>query len=110
MFQDVVVSAATGHQRGDGRGRCHIAEYFEDRNRKLAIQRKEVSNAGILQNVRVYIGGYLGGTTDIEMKRIIGLAGGTTLYVMQSIVCIHAPHLPKTDSKWGHTYLNIPAT
>ncbi|KAL4076106.1 hypothetical protein J3A83DRAFT_4088376, partial [Scleroderma citrinum] len=77
---DTVVSATTGHQRGERRGRSDARQYFEDRNKKLDLQRKEdKASAGVLRNVRVYIGGYLSGTTDIEMKRVISLAGGTTL-------------------------------
>jgi hypothetical protein len=34
---------------------------------------------GVLSGVRIYIGGYLAGTTDIEMKRIVSSAGGVTL-------------------------------
>ncbi|KIM68832.1 hypothetical protein SCLCIDRAFT_897603 [Scleroderma citrinum Foug A] len=77
---DTVVSAAAGHQRGERRGRGDGKQYFEDRNKKLHLQRnQEQSSSGVLRNIRVYIGGYLSGTTDIEMKRIIALAGGTTL-------------------------------
>ena len=79
---DTVVSAAAGHQRGERRGRGDGKQYFEDRNKKLHLQRnQEQSSSGVLRNIRVYIGGYLSGTTDIEMKRIIALAGGTTLCV-----------------------------
>ncbi|KAF9247337.1 hypothetical protein BU15DRAFT_84852 [Melanogaster broomeanus] len=79
---DTVVSATTGHQRGERRtpGGDNSKSYFEDRRRKLALQRKEEPTGGVLSNVRVYIDGYLSGTTDIEMKRIIALAGGTTLF------------------------------
>ncbi|KIJ70093.1 hypothetical protein HYDPIDRAFT_35527 [Hydnomerulius pinastri MD-312] len=78
---DTVVSAATGHQRGEGRtpGGDSSKTYFEDRNRKLALQREKEPTKGVLSNVRVYINGYLSGTTDIEMKRTIALAGGTTI-------------------------------
>ncbi|KAH7887625.1 hypothetical protein F5I97DRAFT_862317 [Phlebopus sp. FC_14] len=77
---DVVVSAATGHQRGEGRpGGGTFKEYFKDRAKKLDLQRKLEPTGGVLCNVRVYIGGYLSGTTDIEMKRVVALAGGTTL-------------------------------
>lgn len=80
MLLDTVVSAATGHQRGERRGRGDGKQYFEDRNKKLDLQRnQQQASSGALRNVRVYIGGYLNGTTDIEMKRLITLAGGTTL-------------------------------
>ncbi|KAF8842685.1 hypothetical protein BDN67DRAFT_925686 [Paxillus ammoniavirescens] len=80
---DTVVSAATGHQRGEGRTPVgdNRDTYLEDRKRKLALQRKEEPTLSVLSNVRIYIGGYLSGTTDIEMKRIVALAGGTILLV-----------------------------
>ncbi|KAI6035126.1 hypothetical protein F5J12DRAFT_917819 [Pisolithus orientalis] len=76
---DTVVSATNGHQRGERRGHCGARQYFDDRNRKLAAQSKEEPTTGVLRGVRVYISGYLSGTTDIEMKHIVALAGGTTL-------------------------------
>ncbi|KAF9226598.1 hypothetical protein BS17DRAFT_775871 [Gyrodon lividus] len=80
---DTVVSAATGHQRGEGRTSAgdNRTAYLEDRRKKLSLQRKEEPTGDVLSNVRVYIDGYLSGTTDLEMKRIIALAGGTTLLV-----------------------------
>lgn len=33
-----------------------------------------------MRNVRIYINGYLEGTTDIEMKRIVTIAGGQIMY------------------------------
>ncbi|KAF8450543.1 hypothetical protein L210DRAFT_842820 [Boletus edulis BED1] len=80
---DTVVSATTGHQRGEGRNPHGVSAkaYFEDRSRKLSIQRRDEFPQGVLGNVRVYIDGYLSGTTDIEIKRIIAQAGGTTLLV-----------------------------
>jgi hypothetical protein len=53
--------------------------YFEDRERKLAVQRDAGPKGGeyqVLSNVRVYIDGFLENTTDIEMKRIVLRAGG----------------------------------
>ncbi|KAG9317444.1 hypothetical protein JVU11DRAFT_1644 [Chiua virens] len=78
---DTIVSATTGHQRGEGRTPHGVSAkvYFGDRSSKLSLQRREKSLQGVLNNVRVYIDGYLSGTTDIEMKRIIAGAGGTTL-------------------------------
>lgn len=64
---------ATGHQRSDGR--THQGQYMETRSKKLANQLPEKSDK-ILRNVRVYIDGYLDNTTDIEMKRIVTIAGG----------------------------------
>jgi len=75
---DHVLSVATGHQVADRRPR-----YLQDRNMKLSDQRKEHGMAaetdGILRNVKVYINGYLRDTTDIEMKRIVTLAGGLVM-------------------------------
>lgn len=48
---------------------------METRSKKLANQLPEKSDK-ILRNVRVYIDGYLDNTTDIEMKRIVTIAGG----------------------------------
>lgn len=70
---DSVVSFMNGHQRGGG---GHRSEYYEDRSKKLVEQRHESSASRILENVFVYIDGYLDDTTDIEMKRIVTLAGG----------------------------------
>jgi hypothetical protein len=56
-------------------------EYFEYRNQKLRDQREE-SKSKLLENVRIYINGYLSNTTDIEMKRMITLAGGRVMLVV----------------------------
>lgn len=77
---DHVVSLASGHQRSERRGGA--TSYFEDRNKKVAAQHEEhVSESKILNNVRVYINGYLSDTTDIEFKRIVSLAGGRIMWV-----------------------------
>ncbi|KAG1755552.1 hypothetical protein EDB19DRAFT_1661908 [Suillus lakei] len=89
---DYVVSAASGHQRSDRRGGGHGREYLDERSEKLEVQKHENARnlhpvkrdeteekRGVLSGVRVYIGGYLAGTTDIEMKRIVAGAGGITL-------------------------------
>ncbi|KAN0097470.1 hypothetical protein V8E55_001916 [Tylopilus felleus] len=78
---DTVVSATTGHQRGAGRTPhgTSAKAYFEDRSRKLSLQRRNETPEGVLSKVRIYIDGYLSGTTDIEMKRIIAQGSGTTL-------------------------------
>ncbi|KAI9574689.1 hypothetical protein HD554DRAFT_2201659 [Boletus coccyginus] len=80
---DTVVSATTGHQRGEGRTPYGVSAkaYFEHRSKKLTLQRRDESPGGVLSNVRVHIDGYLSGTTDIEMRRIIAQAGGTTVLV-----------------------------
>ena len=70
---DHICSAATGHQRSEGRGPA--MPYIKARVRKLAAQLPE-TETHVLRGVRVYINGYLDNTTDIEMKRIVSLAGG----------------------------------
>ncbi|KAK0206379.1 hypothetical protein DFS33DRAFT_1314289 [Desarmillaria ectypa] len=76
---DHVISTSTGHQVAETRI-SHRTEYFEARAQKLAQQReKGCSESQILRNTRIYIDGYLSGTTDIEMKRIVTEAGGTIL-------------------------------
>ncbi|KAI9001444.1 hypothetical protein BD414DRAFT_474646 [Trametes punicea] len=77
---DHICSAATGHQRGEGRG--PNKSYWEARTKKLADQLPEKPTEGqqVLRNVKVYINGYLEDTTDIEMKRIVTLAGGQVLH------------------------------
>lgn len=42
-------------------------------------ERLEGPEGNVLRGVRVYINGYLEDTTDIEMKRIVTLAGGQIL-------------------------------
>ena len=37
--------------------------------------------SSVLSNTSIYINGYLRGTTDIEMKRVIAEAGGQVLFV-----------------------------
>ena len=73
--KDVIVSCVTGHQRGEGRRR---KSYYDHRNAKLSEQQDERKEAvtKILDGVRLYIDGYLSSTTDIEMKRIVTMAGG----------------------------------
>ncbi|KAI0663305.1 hypothetical protein C8Q70DRAFT_957422 [Cubamyces menziesii] len=77
---DHICSAATGHQRGEGRGPGK--SYWDARTKKLADQlpEKPVDGAQVLRNVRIYINGYLENTTDIEMKRIVTLAGGQVMH------------------------------
>ncbi|EGO27844.1 hypothetical protein SERLADRAFT_338535, partial [Serpula lacrymans var. lacrymans S7.9] len=72
---DHVVSAATGHQRSEMRS-SHRQEYFEYRTKKLAEQKSLKADNQVLCDVRVYIDGFLQDTTDIELKRVISLAGG----------------------------------
>ncbi|KAH9844188.1 uncharacterized protein C8Q71DRAFT_34471 [Rhodofomes roseus] len=78
---DHIVSAATGHQRSDGRGQLN-KDYVASRSTKLRQQlpeRLQGPEGDILSGVKVYINGYLEDTTDIEMKRIVTLAGGHML-------------------------------
>lgn len=88
IASDTVVSATTGHQRGERRTPHGVSAkaYFEERSRKLSRQRENATPKSVLNNVRVYIDGYVSGTTEIEMKRIITQAGGTTLYVPQLVI------------------------
>lgn len=62
--------------------------YLETRSKKLAEQLPEKSStpeADVLRGVRVYIDGYLANSTDIEMKRIIKLAGGQAMSVQRAV-------------------------
>ncbi|KAF8639872.1 hypothetical protein AX17_001127 [Amanita inopinata Kibby_2008] len=81
MFVDVVVSTATGHQVAEMRMNRRL--YLQNRERKLAQQWERPSDNSnrVLQQARIYIGGYLEGTTDIEMKRLITLSGGQVMFV-----------------------------
>lgn len=90
-FTDHISSAATGHQRSEGRG--PHKSYLEVRAKKLAEQLPEKPSEGaqVLRNVRIYINGYLENTTDIEMKRVVALAGG-------QVLCVHLCQLP-ADAK-----------
>lgn len=81
---DHISSSATGHQRSDRR--VNQKSYWESRSEKLVQQLPDKPSgpeAAVLHNVRVYINGYLDGTTDIEMKRIVTLAGGQVRQVLQ---------------------------
>lgn len=75
------------------RGGGHRRAYLNERSEKLDVQKQENARNlrpvkreelakgkdSVLRGVRVYIDGYLAGTTDIEMKRIVAGAGGVTL-------------------------------
>ncbi|EKM80167.1 hypothetical protein AGABI1DRAFT_73092 [Agaricus bisporus var. burnettii JB137-S8] len=83
---DRVVSISTGHQVSEDRPNRIL--YLQDRKKKLDIQRQSDSSSnGVLRSVRAYISGYLNGTTDVEMRRIIVEAGGQT--VMMITQCTH---------------------
>ena len=72
---------ATGHQRSDGR--ANQTQYLKLRSKKLEEQRpeRESSSEGVLHGLRVYIDGYIDNTSDLEMKELVTLAGGTVMYV-----------------------------
>ncbi|KAL1747663.1 hypothetical protein HDZ31DRAFT_31339 [Schizophyllum fasciatum] len=79
-----IVSASTGHQVSNGgfnRTAKNRRAYLEDRAEKLAVQKGEAgpTESTLLRGVRIYLNGYLRGTTDIEMKRVAARAGATTL-------------------------------
>lgn len=115
LHLDTVVSATTGHQRGAGRTPhgTSAKAYFEDRSRKLSLQRRNETPEGVLSKVRIYIDGYLSGTTDIEMKRIIAQGSGTTLYVPQLVawlrICLGPDRRPllQIGTEWCNTYCDI---
>lgn len=85
-----IVSLASGHQRSERRSGVKTS-FVEDRSRKLKEQREEMSTeAMVLNNVQVYINGYLSETTDIEMKRIVTHAGGRVMLIhLPSNTTIH---------------------
>ncbi|KZV77181.1 hypothetical protein PENSPDRAFT_568371 [Peniophora sp. CONT] len=76
---DHIVSLASGHQVGDyPRDR---RPYLEVRREKLKEQAQAAPKQNkVLNGTRIYINGYLRGTTDIEMKRIVTGAGGQMLH------------------------------
>ena len=67
---------ATGHQRSDGRK--HQVAYLQSRSEKLREQLPErhPDATDVLRGVRVYIDGYISVATDIQMKKLVTLAGG----------------------------------
>ncbi|KAF8076539.1 hypothetical protein FPV67DRAFT_421498 [Lyophyllum atratum] len=74
---DHVVSCTTGHQISEARR--DQRSWLQDRESKLVVQRDDkpkTNEAQVLNNVRIYINGYLENTTDIEMKKIVIRAGG----------------------------------
>ncbi|KAM6495761.1 hypothetical protein JOM56_008467 [Amanita muscaria] len=84
---DRVVSTATGHQVAEERMNRRL--YLEGRERKLLNQREKASDqkSQVLRQTRIYLDGYLEDTTDIEIKRLIVLAGGQALQT--SSECTH---------------------
>jgi hypothetical protein len=76
---DYVAPDATGHQRSEER--FDRTRYLQDRKQKLEVQLPTISGGdGVLSGVRVWIDGFLEGTTDIAMKAVVKKAGGDILY------------------------------
>jgi hypothetical protein len=73
---DHYVAFATGHQVAQER--INQGAYKTHREDKLQIQREASDSFGneLLKGVKVYINGYLEGTTDIEVKKIVVECGG----------------------------------
>ena len=74
---DHYVAFATGHQVAQER--IDQRAYMSYREEKLQSQR-EVNNIdesnSIMKGVKIYVNGYLEGTTDIEIKKIVVQCGG----------------------------------
>lgn len=83
-LSDYVSSCCTGHEKNE---KNRISSYFETRRNKLSEQetskREGTSTSDIFKNVRVYLG-FCDSDTDMEMRRIISLAGGTSTYAEAS--------------------------
>ncbi|KAJ7068415.1 hypothetical protein C8F01DRAFT_1118121 [Mycena amicta] len=82
-------STSTGHQVAEGIVNRRL--YLTERTKKIKVQAKDAAEPAqppVLVDVKCYINGYLEGTTDLEMKRIIISAGGTVLPVPN-----HATHI-----------------
>jgi hypothetical protein len=73
---DHYVAFATGHQVAQER--INQGAYKTFREDKLQIQREANNSIGneLLRGVKVYINGYLEGTTDIEVKKVVVQSGG----------------------------------
>jgi hypothetical protein len=75
---DYVSTCTTGHQIAEERTSQRI--YHELRNQKLKDQiEKDDTGEKPLKNTYIYLDGYLENTTDIELKRLISLAGGNIM-------------------------------
>lgn len=77
-FPEHVDSCVTGHQRSDFQ---RPTDFLKSRSKKIEdqLQDKGWDAHGVLRDVKIYVGGYLTGTTDIEMKRIVTRAGGRVM-------------------------------
>ncbi|KAG8923685.1 hypothetical protein FRC01_012476 [Tulasnella sp. 417] len=77
---DYVSSCCTGHERRDG---DHPGGYHASRSRKLMDQEKakgvgaREERSTVMKGVRAYFG-FCDDNTDIELRRIISLAGGSS--------------------------------
>ncbi|KAJ3548470.1 hypothetical protein NMY22_g1255 [Coprinellus aureogranulatus] len=92
---DKVLSTSTGHQMTEDT--MSRKRYFKERSEALHNQQKPSApsaapTAGIFRNTRIYINGYLEGTTDIEIKRLVIEGGGKVLF---------AP-----STKYSHPHVN----
>jgi len=96
-------SVATGHQRAEGR---RSQDYFKSRNSKLRDQAKERGQENqVFASCVVYINGYMKGTTDLEVKRVVGLGGGRLRYVAGGDTTHVITSMPLSGSK-THKHLN----
>ncbi|KAG9015882.1 hypothetical protein FRB90_004303 [Tulasnella sp. 427] len=83
---DYVSSCCTGHERRDG---SHPGNYHAVRSRKLLDQEKAkgggsgTESSSVMKGVRAYFG-FCNDNTDIELRRIITLAGGSSTYAQTS--------------------------
>ncbi|KAG9017347.1 hypothetical protein FRB95_013851 [Tulasnella sp. JGI-2019a] len=81
---DYVSSCCTGHEKDE---KDRVSSYFVTRRNKLLEQEPSRQKSGsileVLKGVRVYLG-FCDSDTDIEMRRIISLAGGTSTYTESS--------------------------
>ncbi|KAF7332024.1 BRCT domain-containing protein [Mycena kentingensis (nom. inval.)] len=102
-------STSTGHQVAEGIVNRRL--YLTERSKKIKVQLAAdldvvapmVADAAVQPQVlaaaKCYINGYLEGTTDLEMKRIITSAGGTVLPVASSQVTHIITSQPLSGSK-----------
>ena len=82
---DHYVTFASGHQVAQER--IHQAAYITYREDKLQIQHEANNSIGdnnnaLFKGVKVYINGYLEGTTDIEVKKVVVQCGGQIAWVV----------------------------
>jgi hypothetical protein len=74
------------------------ALYLADRSKKLKEQlARPVDDARVLAGVRVWIDGYLEGTTDIAMKDVVKRAGGEILWACPLSLSHRSAYQPWAD-------------